>query len=393
MAALPTPEHTTASVVMAWWERNQESGHRPHLGASLIGHSCERNLWLTWRWAKAQRWEGRMLRLFDDGKRAESRFVEELRGIGVQVWDCDDALRQHRVSALGGHFGGSVDAVVLGIPEAPKTPHVAEFKTSNDKLFKALTKNGVRKSKPMHFAQMQTYMGLMQLDRALYMVENKNDASVYTERVEFDAEEFARIMQRAERILRTVEPPARLSDDADYYECKWCNHHALCHGTSVPEVNCRTCAHSTPVMDGDGGAWTCDLERVSIDEDTQREGCTGHRYIPILLQRIGESIDVAPEAGGNMAVSYRLPDGSTFVNGARPGFLSREIAASQAAPAMLGDEQLQSLKAQFPQSELKTVTAFDDMPSDDLNAVPVKAERPAEAQKRARVRKTLESMQ
>lgn len=392
MTALPSPEHTTASAVMAWWERNQESGHRPHLGASLIGHPCERHLWLTWRWAKAQRWDGRMLRLFDDGKRAEERFIEELRGIGAQVWDLDENMRQFRVAALGGHFGGSLDAVVLGIPEAPKTAHVAEFKTSNDKLFKTLVKDGVRKAKPQHFAQMQTYMGLMDMERALYMVENKNDASIYTERVEFDKDEFTRIMQRAERIMRAVEPPPRLSDDADYFECKWCSHHGLCHGTTVPEVNCRTCAHSTPVLDGDTGAWTCDLERVALDEDTQREGCTGHRYIPILLQRIGESADVASEPDGNMAVTYRLPNGTTFVNGAKPGYLSREIATAQASLAMLGDEQIQELKAQFPKSELVSVTAFDDMQSDDLEAVPTKADKPAEVQKRARIRKTLDSM-
>ena len=47
----------------------------------------------------------------------------------------------------------------LGIPEAPKTWHVLEFKTHNSKSFAKLEKEGVQKSNPMHYAQMQVYMG------------------------------------------------------------------------------------------------------------------------------------------------------------------------------------------------------------------------------------------
>jgi hypothetical protein len=39
-----------------------------------------------------------------------------------------------------GHFGGSMDAVALGIPEAPKTWHLCEFKTHNAKSFADLQK-------------------------------------------------------------------------------------------------------------------------------------------------------------------------------------------------------------------------------------------------------------
>lgn len=362
MSALPTPEQTTAQAILRWWEQNAETGHRPHLGASLIGHACERALWLTFRWAEAQKFEGRMLRLFDDGKRAEPRFVQELRGIGCKVWEHDEQGKQFGVSALGGHFGGSVDAVVQGLVEASKAPHVAEFKTSNEKAFKALAKSGVKHSKPLHFAQMQTYMGLMNIDRALYMVENKNDASIYTERVQFDAAEFDRIFAKATRVINAAEPPARIAESADDTECKFCHFKDLCHGEKAPEVNCRTCTHSTPRLDGDA-LWQCEKYDCALPVDNQRQGCADHRYIPILLERMGKVTGV----DGSL-VLYRMDDGTEFANGEPPdGFTSEEIRAA-GGTTMLRDRQVRELREEFPDARIVKSTAhgtvFDDMDSD-----------------------------
>lgn len=311
MVAIAAPTNTTAHTVLAEIERTQDSGHRPHLGASLIGHACERHLWLAFRWAKAQRFEGRMLRLFEIGRRAELRFVEELRAAGVTVHDVDNRGQQYRVSdeACGHHFGGSMDAAAQGVPEAPKTWHVCEFKTHNDKSFRDLQAKGVQKAKPLHFAQMQVYMGLTGMDRALYYAENKNDAALYTERVHFDKAEFEKLQARALRVVKASEPPARISADPSWFECKFCHFHPLCHGDEAPEPNCRTCAHSTPELDGQA-RWSCGKTRSDIAVERQRTGCRDHRVIPILLERIGTMTDANDDA-----VTYQTPDGRTFVNG------------------------------------------------------------------------------
>lgn len=68
MAAIPQPIHTTPAMIYKAYEDEAESGHRPHLGASLIGHHCERYLWLVFRWAKAKKFAGRMYRLFGTGQ-------------------------------------------------------------------------------------------------------------------------------------------------------------------------------------------------------------------------------------------------------------------------------------------------------------------------------------
>ena len=63
MAALPEPNHTTVAKIYKAYEDDAESGNRPHLGASLIGRSCERQLWLTFRWVDSKKFSGRMLQI------------------------------------------------------------------------------------------------------------------------------------------------------------------------------------------------------------------------------------------------------------------------------------------------------------------------------------------
>ena len=87
-----------------------------------------------------------MLRLFETGRLEEERLIRNLRRIGVTVLDVDpETGRQWHVQAHGGHFGGSLDGVGLGIPEAPKTWHVLEFKTHNaQESFAELKQQGRR---------------------------------------------------------------------------------------------------------------------------------------------------------------------------------------------------------------------------------------------------------
>lgn len=89
------------------------------------------------------------------GDLAEARFVADLRAIGCTVYEVDENGKQFAIEALGGHFGGHMDGAALGIPEAPKTWHVTEFKTHSAKSFAKLQKDGVQKAKPQHYAQMQ----------------------------------------------------------------------------------------------------------------------------------------------------------------------------------------------------------------------------------------------
>lgn len=303
MAALPPPSQPTVDAIYAAYEAAQESGYRAHLGASIIGTECERSLWYSLRWTTRARHAGRLLRLFDTGQREEERLVADLRRIGVTVLDLDPATgRQWACRDETGHFGGSADAVVQGIVEAPRTWHLAEFKTHNEKSFAKLKKEGVEKSKPQHFAQMQTYMHLMQLDRAFYLAKHKDTDELYSERINHDAALAIRLLEKAARIINSPVPPGRISSDPSWFMCRFCDHHAQCHGDAMPERHCRSCLHSSPVA---GGEWHCALHQCTLSRSEQEQGCPHHRYIPPLVH--GEQTNVDGEA-----IIYLLRGGVTW---------------------------------------------------------------------------------
>ena len=278
MTKIPEPIHTTESAVDAAHEARQEP-RRYHLGASIAGHYCDRYIWLTFRWAYKPNFPGRVLRLFRRGQREESTVVDDLRAIGCDVRNTGD--NQSHVD-LGSHVAGSIDGEIRsGLPGAAATEHVLEIKTHNKKSFDDVVKDGVLKSKPQHWAQMQLYMLATSKKRALYYAVCKDDDHIYTERVEFDADAAQKILTRAHRIATADRMPEPVAGAAqDWYQCKMCSAKDLCHGSRLTtEINCRTCAHSTAKPDG---AWVCELYGSEISREHQ-EGCDAHVLHPDLV--------------------------------------------------------------------------------------------------------------
>lgn len=341
MAAIPEPLHQTIGMIFKWYEeKSAAEPMRPYLGASIIGHNCRRYLWLSFRWALKSKFEGRLLRLFGTGHREEGRIVEELRGIGCQVWETDmNTGEQFEITDCNGHFKGHLDGKAVGLPEAMQTVHVLEFKTHNTKSFKDLCAKKVKESKPMHWAQMQVYMLKEQLDRAMYIAVCKENDDIYTERVHLDAHAACSLIDKAGKIIEMNEPPPRISNDPSWFECKFCDMHPICHGTTTPLPNCRTCAHSTPE---EASEWTCEKYNCVIPLYNQAHGCDSHRYIPILIDNFAEMDNVA---GDNVIYKNKIT-GNLFSNG---DFLSREIYACADKKA-LGDAGLNKLRSDFSAS-------------------------------------------
>lgn len=346
---LPSAIHATVQQIYAARVARSDDGLRPHLGASLIGHPCSRALWYGFRWAMKKSFDGRMLRLFNTGQREESRFIEELRWIGCEVSEGPAAGQQWQFSTLGGHFGGSMDAAIRGVPEAPATWHVCEFKTHNAKSFKELSAKGVKASKPMHWAQMQIYMALSGMERALYLAVCKDDDQLYSERIEADAEAAKTLIARAESIVFAAEPPPGVSKDPAWFECKLCDYATMCHGNAAPLPTCRSCAHVTPERDG---TWTCERHAIkAMDEKAQKDGCQSHRYIPILLANWATMVK---GSDAENAVEYRNElTGNHFCNarGGAVDYTSDEIHAC-ADKRMIGDAGVSAFKTEFPQAEI-----------------------------------------
>jgi hypothetical protein len=282
MATVPEANHSTVALIDKHHEEIADDPHRDHLGASMLGHKCERYLWLSFRWAFREQIPGRIRRLFRRGHNEEASIIADLRAIGCVVNDRMADGRQYRVE-LAPHVGGSLDAIIdSGVPEAPKARHVAEFKTHARKSFDDLAANGVTKSKPLHHVQMQAYMHGMDIDRALYVAVCKDDDRLHVERVERDRAIAEKYIERGARIALAERMPPGISDDPSWYECKFCPARDMCHGSrKTREINCRTCAHSTP---GGDGQWRCARwDDEPIPSDAQRIGCGSHVFHPDLV--------------------------------------------------------------------------------------------------------------
>lgn len=341
MAAIPQPLHGTAQAIYAHHAaRVASEAPRSYLGWSEIGGPCDRALWYSFRWAGRAPVEGRLARLFQTGHLEEDRVLAELRAIGCEVHDRDENGQQFGVSSVGGHLRGHADAVVLGLPEASKTWHLVDVKSIKSKKLDELIKRGLREMYPKYYGQGQGYMGHLGLERAAFIFSCKDDDRIHVERFEFDRAEFDRLEARGRRIIESATPPQRLSDDPAWFECKFCDFRAICHGQDVPAVNCRTCAHSTPVMAGESGAWACEAGQPGIK--TPMRECPVHLYIPGLLAKLGDPVD-----GDQAHVRYRTAGGQEFVNGPAPGFSSAEIRACH-NKAALTDQTIQSLKELVP---------------------------------------------
>lgn len=288
-------ESKTVSAIYFYHEKKNESRIASSIHISKMGGPCDRKLWYLFRHCNQESFRGRMLRLFETGNLEESRFTEELRGIGCEVHIEDQNTgKQFLVTALGGHVRGYLDAGVLGVPEAPKTWHVAEFKTHNLKSFNALKKHGVQKHKPDHFAQMQMYMHLTKMTRALYLAVNKNTDELYSERVKYDKQYAEGLIKRADEVIRSNAPPERISDGPEFYQCKWCSNKDLCFGSvdsdapalPLKVISCRQCCHSTPVIEetNEGyGRWECSKHWRALSLDDQLKACDDHLLLPPLL--------------------------------------------------------------------------------------------------------------
>lgn len=309
MVALPQTISPTIGAIEAAVEAAETRDFDYVIRGSSIGHPCERHLFYRFRWAQEpEQFDGRKLRLFHTGHAEEARMVAWLRMAGVTVEAVDPATGgQWEVIALDGHFAGHLDGIATGILEAPVTPHLLECKTHNTKSFEQLKKHGVVVSKPEHVAQMQIYMHLKGLTRAFYLAKHKDSDELYAERIHCDAGQAMALLAKAERIRDANQAPARISDDPDFFQCRWCSSHAICHGGGWALRNCRTCLSSTPVG---SGQWQCERFDRILSIDDQKAGCPSHLFLPSLVP--GEQTD-ANEAKGT--VTYRMPDGLTWIDG------------------------------------------------------------------------------
>lgn len=308
MAPIPRPTPSTLRAVQTALESSADDWESVGVPAGDIGLECDRQIWLAFRRASAPEvidWRKR--RIFERGNIEEDRLLDLLRLVDCEVWG-----QQDRVRAAGGHLRGKIDGRALGLKEAPKTEHIVECKSMKQEVFRQVAKLGVKEGKPEHYATFQFYMHGLGINRVYYMASNKNDEDLHFERVAYDAEAAIRAVARIERIINMPEPPGRLCAKRDDFRGVFCRQAEVCWGEVKPRAHCRSCLHSTPLMDGNAG-WDCARWQKPLSLTEQDAGCEAHLYIPQMLAAY-EQVDVDADSE---TITYRhKTTGKTWVDGA-----------------------------------------------------------------------------
>jgi hypothetical protein len=250
-----------------------DSTPRQHMGASVIGHNCERFIWYQFRWMFIETPKARMLRLWQRGHREEEVILELLRGIGFTIEHVDIDGEQIKIArSADGHFGGSCDSVGK-FPERYGLANISfllEMKTANIKNFTPIKNSGVVKTMPKHWSQSCVYGVKLQQEYLLYICASKNDDELDIEVLQLDWDLGNSEIAKADAIIKQYYPPRRLSESPSYFECKWCPALGICHLNETPKINCRSCKFAQPVADG---KWHCHNYNNIIPTDFLIKGC------------------------------------------------------------------------------------------------------------------------
>lgn len=311
----PTMDAMNAALV----EKSRRQARRPYLGMSSLGRECARQLWYGFRWVQHVVFDAATLKRFADGFAQEDVMAERLRAIeGLTLETIDPATNyQFGCADFGGHLKGHADGKLLGLLQAPKTWHLWEHKSVNEKKFAKLQtlkmsaeKMALQQWDQTYYGQHVLYMDYMGLKRGYLTCTTPGGRDEIGVRTEADKATATRLKKKAERIIFSDAPPDKISPTADFYLCRWCDHANICHHGGAADRNCRTCVHVTPRREG---GWQCEHPSLAapamLTEATQAAGCAWHRYNPALVP--GEVVEATVEA-----VVYRMKDGSEWRDGA-----------------------------------------------------------------------------
>ena len=328
-----------------------EAAHPPrdYLGASIIGTKCERALWYNFRWWDMPDFPARIYRRFETGNTYEERGIRRLRRACFEVLSHNPRARNEKKQWAGelGSLGGLVRGHMDGFARAPREVWIemlgevgsedgaleerervlealadrwvlVEFKVlasakyryakddtdylnplgqrtkggrTEGRWFEARRK-GVLKARPIHWAQMQAYMGFSwEADRngkiqherwglghglthALYIGINGDTDQWFAELVPFVPRAFDKIKRRASDIVRATTPPPRKWENPVLGDCRFCDSREACHRSRPPtRVSCRSCEHAEIKIPGDRrffgrqSVWVCKVHKANISRE------------------------------------------------------------------------------------------------------------------------------
>jgi CRISPR/Cas system-associated exonuclease Cas4 (RecB family) len=322
---LPAYDRTLLEVDKCLEKKELENKPRKYLGMSQIGNECWRNLFYSFRGAEKRIISASGIKAIQDGFTQEDIMAGRLRMVsGIELWTLDPETNQQiAFSLLLDHFRGHCDGIIIGLIEAPKTPHVWEHKSVNEKKFAELVKardkygekEALKNWDSVYYAQCQIYMHEARLERHFLTVTTPGGREYISIRTEYNKKEAEAIIAKAKSIIfDNWTIPARISDKREFFRCKWCEYSEICHDGKFPLVNCKTCRYMEPVKDG---KFNCGKSDVEIEDEIFWTGCNYHIYNPALINAdfIEHQEDCCLYRSGKMVWANCFASGLPELNG------------------------------------------------------------------------------
>lgn len=201
---------------------------RKYLGASLVGHQCDRYVQYQWlvirKEIPGEVFPPRTLRIFDRGNVYEDRARRWLAGAGFLF--VPNPLPA--ISDFDDQFGGHVDGILAGFypGDSPiPLPALWECKCLGSKGWKQLEKDGLKKYSPTYYGQVQLYMGYLGLPRCLFTAVNADTMELQHFLIEFSPAEFELVKSKVSRVFTATnlgELLPRCTSDPAFYVCVYC---------------------------------------------------------------------------------------------------------------------------------------------------------------------------
>ena len=238
-------------------EANRYKDRPKTLGAGRVGHpmapvpydrGCERALWFEMKQYPSERpFTENLYRIFSMGHAAEEIVAENLRAAGFTLMTHDANGNQFGFALAHdpqtGHprFKGFCDGVIIDGPKRIgdekdgvelRYPFLWENKAVNDKKFNKFVSEGVERSHPQYYSQMQIYMNFLNLyqNPGLLTMLNRESGHIRCEFVRYNQRHCQAIIDRAARIVEAKGPLVleRAAQDYEKLPCKWCDFKGHC---------------------------------------------------------------------------------------------------------------------------------------------------------------------
>lgn len=241
MVSLPQSfiEDPTLSAMRKVLEDNQDASRRNYLGASEIGDPCARKIWYNYNNYPRKRIESPGLMAIEDGHRTEDLTAARLRMVGgIHLVTHNSDGSQMGFSDFGGKFKGHLDGLIVGLLQAPKKWHVWENKSCGHKKFQEFKnaknkygeKDALENWNFIYYIQHQIYMHYYECNRGYLTVAYSGGRDYESCRTEYKRDVALQYIDRAKSIIEATQPPKKISEQSDYYMCRFCPFADICHG-------------------------------------------------------------------------------------------------------------------------------------------------------------------